>query len=734
MSFLKSFFGAMAAAEVSEKKRVAREREQEVKTSINNVDKILKYESNFLAYLTQINCRNADYDELISDDQIENGYTSSNDVWQAQHKIDEYKQKLKEYMRLGGDPIYVYDLRKMDLYIEIVRRLNEYGWLDKQDQYVKLADDTYWLERDWENERIKRDWLSELLTLSSNEVKQITRKDNPSFIPFDVIGENAVHIQNAYFLPQSRDVSTELFKASIAIKLTDNHIIFYDGNTHEEIHYLSTVTHSPIQILCSRFTSEMTAVDLNGIYVIINTNEMGQVQRFCDEHNTRVQQDNQQTYAGIDTLSGVEFEHVCKRLLERMGFKVETTKASGDGGIDLIGYNTQPLLSGKYIIQCKRYAGSVGEPIIRDLYGVVTSERANKGILMTTGHFTKSAIAFAAGKPLELIDGPSLKSLMNQYGLYSNSHDNQSFVDVVGDRDIVAVAQEIWERWNNDEYEDDYYELIRLKKVANKTNDEIEVATYINWLLEKVDFDAFDICDHSKQIVFWNEINIYIKKFLKIRTSPKSKLLSYMYQMKYVQNCILLERFTDAKAMFIGMMKDPGIQFNLFETLGETHNTAAIFENTGAFTFLFATWCNMYQMAIVSNDLGLCEYLNDHNLFHGIPMLQSTRIEDNLELIRSGKSGLNVLYFEKQQKLIQEISEWYACEPLQTKIFFRIENIDIVKSFFEYAYYDGKTKDDLIEFCSYSIEDGKMVIDYYATIDLENALRGYIPFRQTDLQ
>ena len=299
--------------------------------------------------------------------------------------------------------------------------------------------------------------------------------------------------------------------------------------------------------------------------------------------------------------------------------------------------------------------------------------------------------------------------------------------------DYDARANIMWERWD-DEYEDEYYELIRLKKTADKTNDEIEVAKYINWLLERVDFDAFDICDHSQQIVFWNEINTYIKKFLKARTSSKSKLLSYLYQMKFVHNSILLERFTDARIMFIEMMKDTGIQFNLFETMHETHNTDGIFENTGAFSFLFATWCNMYQMAFVSNDTALQEYLNDNRLFYGVPIMQNTRIEDNLELIRSGKSGLNVTYFEKQQKLIQEISEWYACEPVQTKIFFRIENMDIVKSFFEYAYDNGETTDDLINFSSYTIEDGQMVIDNYATIDLDNALRGYIPFSQTDLQ
>ena len=41
----------------------------------------------------------------------------------------------------------------------------------------------------------------------------------------------------------------------------------------------------------------------------------------------------------INSLSGIEFENLCKNLIENMGFSVETTKVSGDGGIDLIAYN-----------------------------------------------------------------------------------------------------------------------------------------------------------------------------------------------------------------------------------------------------------------------------------------------------------------------------------------------------------------------------------------------------------
>jgi len=109
----------------------------------------------------------------------------------------------------------------------------------------------------------------------------------------------------------------------------------------------------------------------------------------------------------LDTLGGHEFEDLIERLLVKMGFATEGRKRAADGGIDMVGVSNQPLLSGRYIIQCKRYSSSVSSPIVRDLYGVVMSERANKGILITTSAFTSDAIEFAQGKPIELIDGPN---------------------------------------------------------------------------------------------------------------------------------------------------------------------------------------------------------------------------------------------------------------------------------------------------------------------------------------
>lgn len=126
-------------------------------------------------------------------------------------------------------------------------------------------------------------------------------------------------------------------------------------------------------------------------------------------------------YKDINTMTGIEFENLCQLLLKTIGFDVETTKQSGDGGIDLIAYNHQTFFEGKYIVQCKRYSGSVGEPIIRDLYGVVTSERANKGILITTGYFTLSAIKFAEDKNIELIDGEKLYKILDDNNLMENT-------------------------------------------------------------------------------------------------------------------------------------------------------------------------------------------------------------------------------------------------------------------------------------------------------------------------
>lgn len=119
----------------------------------------------------------------------------------------------------------------------------------------------------------------------------------------------------------------------------------------------------------------------------------------------------------IDLLNGYEFEDLICELLRKMRFSVEHTMLSGDGGIDIIAYSNDIMLKGKYLVQCKCFSGMVGEPYIRDLFGVVLSQNANKGILITNSFFTKKAIEFAEGKNIELINGDQLNDLLHKYEL-----------------------------------------------------------------------------------------------------------------------------------------------------------------------------------------------------------------------------------------------------------------------------------------------------------------------------
>jgi restriction system protein len=95
------------------------------------------------------------------------------------------------------------------------------------------------------------------------------------------------------------------------------------------------------------------------------------------------------TIPEIEDIDSHRFEDIVEELIRKMGFITEERKIGADGGIDILAHNEEPLLKGTYIIQCKRYTGNIGAPLIRDLYGVVHARNANKGILITNSDFTQ---------------------------------------------------------------------------------------------------------------------------------------------------------------------------------------------------------------------------------------------------------------------------------------------------------------------------------------------------------
>jgi restriction system protein len=119
-------------------------------------------------------------------------------------------------------------------------------------------------------------------------------------------------------------------------------------------------------------------------------------------------------------LTPAAFERLTSRLLREAGFiNINVTGRSGDEGIDGTGIYQLSLVTFPVFFQCKRYAGSVGPGEIRDFRGAMQG-RGDRGLVLTTGTFTRAAKAEAARagtQPLDLIDGQRLCDLMREFGL-----------------------------------------------------------------------------------------------------------------------------------------------------------------------------------------------------------------------------------------------------------------------------------------------------------------------------
>lgn len=123
----------------------------------------------------------------------------------------------------------------------------------------------------------------------------------------------------------------------------------------------------------------------------------------------------------VEEMSPDAFERLTQRVLRESGFvHVEVTGRTGDGGIDGKGIaRINGLMSFHIAFQCKKYKGSVGAPEIRDFRGA-TVGRADRGMFITTGSFTKAAIEEAnrdGAAPIDLVDGDQLADKLKELAL-----------------------------------------------------------------------------------------------------------------------------------------------------------------------------------------------------------------------------------------------------------------------------------------------------------------------------
>ena len=135
-------------------------------------------------------------------------------------------------------------------------------------------------------------------------------------------------------------------------------------------------------------------------------------EEFIDDSSDEVTSWREALIDALLAMSSDAFERLCQRLLRESGFiEVQVTGKSGDGGIDGHGIiRLAGLISFPVMFQCKRYANNVSSSVVRDFRGAMEG-RADKGLILTTGGFTRDAHREATregARPIDLIDGELL--------------------------------------------------------------------------------------------------------------------------------------------------------------------------------------------------------------------------------------------------------------------------------------------------------------------------------------
>ncbi len=118
-------------------------------------------------------------------------------------------------------------------------------------------------------------------------------------------------------------------------------------------------------------------------------------------------------------LSPRKFEELVASILSDLGFDVDITPVTRDGGVDILAYIRNKALEILTYVECKRYAPDrkVGVGVVRSVYGVQSMHRANKSMIVTTSFFSKDAQeeVRAIEPQMELKDFAVIKGWLQQY-------------------------------------------------------------------------------------------------------------------------------------------------------------------------------------------------------------------------------------------------------------------------------------------------------------------------------
>lgn len=122
------------------------------------------------------------------------------------------------------------------------------------------------------------------------------------------------------------------------------------------------------------------------------------VQLLEDERKDKIERSKREFWF---SLNGFEFENQVAKLFRKNGYKADVTKRTGDGGIDINLYDENDF---RTIVQCKAHKKPIGPHEARAIYGLMSSENAQKAILVSLGGFTQGVKDFVKEKNIILMD------------------------------------------------------------------------------------------------------------------------------------------------------------------------------------------------------------------------------------------------------------------------------------------------------------------------------------------
>ena len=121
--------------------------------------------------------------------------------------------------------------------------------------------------------------------------------------------------------------------------------------------------------------------------------------------------DKQRDLDSIKALPWKEFEELIAEAYRRKGYSVVENDGVGpDGGIDLVLKKSGNL----FLVQCKHWkTQKIDVRVVREMYGLMTAERASGVIVITSGLFTQDAKTFAEDKAIDLVEGYQVADLVS---------------------------------------------------------------------------------------------------------------------------------------------------------------------------------------------------------------------------------------------------------------------------------------------------------------------------------